>query len=64
MTKKEFEDANYLERKFYINGLGLKFPSLASIHNRTESAIVQALQGKIPTLLKKIVESKYMGLED
>ena len=64
MTKTDFEKLTYLEKKFYINNnLGLRFPALAKKHNKSESAIVQALQGKIPTLFAKIVNAKYMGLE-
>lgn len=64
MTKREFSELSYLEKKFYINSkLNLRFGDMAKIHNRTESAIVQALKNQIPTLHKKIIESKYMGLE-
>ena len=64
MTREEFLLAGYLTKKFYINyTLKLKFKDMAKIHRRTESAIIQALLGKIPTLLTKIINSKYMKLK-
>lgn len=65
MTKEEFLSSNYLVRKFYIyNGLGFNIKDLSIKHKRTQSAIIQALQGKIPSLLDKIVQSKYMKFDE